>query len=143
MGNGELYTTPPQSAKEAMDKSDTQLLQEQFLDMEFQICMSALNICRYLTDHRQTLPLTLTTRLLDTHDILLTLCPLMEKAPWIRKRKGKFEKFEKNEWKMIDDEELCVLPRSSVQLWLAIYNLVMDAQCRARYEMTSYRKEKP
>jgi len=69
--------------------------------MEFQISMSALNICRFLTDHRQHLPLTLTTRLLETHDILLTLCPLIEKAPWVRKRKGKFEKFQGNEWKVV------------------------------------------
>ena len=73
--------------------------------------------------------------------MLLTLCPLMEKAPWVRKRRGEFEKFEKNEWKIITEDELGRLPKLSVQLWLTIYNLVMDGQCRSRYEMKSHRKE--
>lgn len=99
--NAKLYSQPPSSAAEAMAKTEVEILNEQYLDCEFQICMSALNICRYLTDHRQHLPLTLTTRLLDNHDILLTLVPLMEKAPWVRKRRGSFEKFERNEWKIV------------------------------------------
>ncbi|CAD7954075.1 unnamed protein product [Amoebophrya sp. A25] len=139
--NAKLYSWPPQSTEEALAKSEVDLLNEQFLDIEFQICMSALNICRYLTDHRQHLPLTLTTRLLENHDILLTLVPLMEKAPWIRKRRGQFEKFEKNVWKVIEEDDLCTLPKMSSQLWLTMYNLIMDSQCRQRYEMRGHRKD--
>eukprot|EP00392_Amoebophrya_sp_AT5.2_P015911 g16134.t1 len=121
--NAKLYSQPPSSAQEAMAKTEVEILNEQYLDCEFQICMSALNICRYLTDHRQHLPLTLTTRLLDNHDILLTLVPLMEKAPWI------------------EEDDLCTLPKLSSQLWLTIYNLTMDPSCRNRYEMRSHRKD--
>ncbi|CAD7932624.1 unnamed protein product [Amoebophrya sp. A120] len=139
--NKDLYSWPPSSAKEAMAKSEVECLDEQYKDIEFQICMSALNVCRYLTDHRQHLPITLTTRLLDNHDVLLTLVPLMEKAPWVRKRRGEFEKFDKNEWKVIHEDDLCTLPKLSSQLWLTIYNLVMDPQCRQRYDMRSHRKD--
>merc|ERR1712151_144745 len=33
------------------------------------------------------------------------------------------------------------LPKLHTQVWLAIYNLVMDAECRSRYEMSSFRRE--
>jgi len=65
----------------------------------------------------------------------------MEKAPWIRKRRGEFEKFDNNEWKVIAEDDVCTLPKLSSQLWLTIYNLVMDPQCRQRYEMKSHRKD--
>merc|ERR1740121_2491415 len=33
------------------------------------------------------------------------------------------------------------LPKLHTQVWLTIYNLVMDGECRSRYMMTSYRRE--
>ena len=27
------------------------------------------------------------------------------------------------------------------KVWLTIYNLIMDQECRSRYELTSFRKE--
>ncbi|CAK0891259.1 unnamed protein product [Prorocentrum cordatum] len=75
-------------------------LDEQFVECEFQVCMCAISIVRFLTDHRVAVPLAVTTRLLETHDVLLLLVPLMEKAPWVRKNRlnGRIQKFEEHEW---------------------------------------------
>lgn len=89
------------------------------------------------------MPLAVTTRLLETHDVLLLLVPLMEKAPWVRKNRnnGAIEKFEDHQWERVEADDEGRLPKLQTQVWLAIYNLVMDQECRSRYELTSFRKE--
>ncbi|CAE7567737.1 zmynd10 [Symbiodinium natans] len=75
------------SAKECTEWDNVRMLDEQFVECEFQICMCVISIIRFLTDHRVAVPLAVTTRLLETHDILLLLVPLMEKAPWVRRNR--------------------------------------------------------
>merc|ERR1719482_76874 len=89
------------------------------------------------------MPLAVTTRLLETHDVLMLLVPLMEKAPWVRKNKinGNIEKFEDHQWERVEADDEGRLPKLQTQVWLAIYNLVMDQECRTRYELTSIRRE--
>lgn len=129
------------NAKDALQMTDLQLLTQQRIEAEFHICTSAITVMQSLTQHRKALPLTVTTRMIETHDIMLTFVPLMEKAPWVRKsRGGVLQKFEEHEWVSIADDEHTKLPRLQGSLWLAIYNLVMDAEFCARYEMTSTRR---
>merc|ERR1712070_1333880 len=114
----------------------------QVLDLEFQIGMCVISVTRFLTDHRAGLPLSATVRLLDTQDFLMTLCPLIEKAPWVRKSiRGEVQKYEKQEWVLVDEEDMGKLPELQVQLFLAVHNLVMDQDCRNRYNLTSVRKD--
>merc|ERR1712232_832367 len=114
-------------------------------ECEFQVCMCVISVIRFLTDHRVAIPLAVTTRLLETHDVLLQLVPLMEKAPWVRKNRhsGRIEKFEEHQWEKVEDEDTGRLPKLHTQVWLTIYNLVMDQECRSRYELTSFRRENP
>lgn len=140
--NSELCTQL-KSAKDGLDWDDETVLLEQKKECEFQICMSSISVIRFLTDHRVAIPLTITTRLLETHDILMLLVPLMEKAPWVRRnvKTGKLEKFEENQWEVMESEDEGRLPKLHSQIWLTIYNLIMDPECRARYEMTNFRKD--
>jgi len=131
------------SAKEVAQWDGVKALDEQFVECEFQVCMCVISILRFLTDHRVAVPLAVTTRLLETHDVLLLLVPLMEKAPWVRKNRinGNIEKFEEHKWQIVGREDEGRLPKLHTQVWLTIYNLVMDAECRGRYELTSFRRE--
>lgn len=131
------------SAKEAAEWDDIRMLDEQFYECEFQVCMCVISIIRFLTDHRVAMPLAVTTRLLETHDVLMLLVPLMEKAPWVRKNKvnGRIEKFEDHQWQPVEADDEGRLPKLHTQVWLAIYNLVMDSECRGRYELSSVRRE--
>ncbi len=42
--------------------------------------------CRYLTDHMESLPLGIMSRIVTVNDSLLALVPLLEKKPWQRRR---------------------------------------------------------
>lgn len=131
------------SAKEAAEWDNVKCIDEQYLECEFQVCMCAISILRFLTDHRAAMPLAITTRLLETHDVLMLLVPLMEKAPWVRKDRvtGRIQKFEENEWQNVADDDEGRLPKLHTQVWITVYNLVMDAECRNRYELSSFRRE--
>jgi len=131
------------SAKEAAEWDNVKCIDEQFLECEFQVCMCAISVLRFLTDHRAAIPLAITTRLLETHDVLMLLVPLMEKAPWVRKDRvtGRIQKFEENEWQNVPDDDEGRLPKLHTQVWITIYNLVMDAECRNRYELQNHRRE--
>eukprot|EP00929_Paragymnodinium_shiwhaense_P046737 TRINITY_DN23786_c0_g1_i1.p1 TRINITY_DN23786_c0_g1~~TRINITY_DN23786_c0_g1_i1.p1 ORF type:complete len:614 (+),score=124.73 TRINITY_DN23786_c0_g1_i1:62-1903(+) len=131
------------SAKEAAEWDNLRCIDEQYLECEFQVCMCAISILRFLTDHRAAIPLAITTRLLETHDVLMLLVPLMEKAPWVRKDRvtGRIQKFEDNSWENVPDDDEGRLPKMHTQVWITIYNLVMDADCRNRYELSSFRRE--
>jgi len=131
------------NVKECADWDNVRCLDEQFCECEFQVCMCAIAIIRFLTDHRAAVPLAVTVRLLEAHDVLQLLVPLMEKAPWVRKNRinGRIEKFDEHKWEVVEADDEGRLPKLHCQVWLAIYNLVMDQECRSRYELTSFRKE--
>ena len=127
--------------EELLTQTDLDLLMQQKIECEFHVATSCISVLQSLTQHRKSLPLTITTRMIDSQDILLTLVPLMEKAPWIRKTKaGVLQKFEEHEWIPIAEDEHTKLPLLQGTLWLAIYNLVMDSDFQARYEMSSVRR---
>merc|ERR1712205_38417 len=54
---------------------------------------------------------------------------------------GEVQKYEKQEWLLVDEEDMGKLPELQVQLFLAVHNLVMDQDCRNRYNLTSVRKD--
>merc|ERR1712025_1427048 len=55
--------------------------------------------------------------------------------------KGEVQKYEKQEWLLVDEEDMGKLPELQVQLFLAVHNLAMDQDCRNRYNLTSVRKD--
>jgi len=139
--NSQLYNRVL-DAKEAGQMTDEDVLKNQALDLEFMICMCVISVARFLTDHRAGLPLSATVRLLDTQDILMVFVPLIEKSPWVRKTAaGEVQKYEKQEWVLVAEEDMGKLPELQVQLFLAVHNLVMDSECRNRYNLTSTRKD--
>ncbi|PHJ18107.1 mynd finger domain-containing protein [Cystoisospora suis] len=120
---------------------DSEEMQRQQRECEFKISMTCLSILRFITDHRSALPVTVTTRLLDQHDVLLSLVSLMERKPWYKtKSNGETEFFEDQQWIPQRSDEAS-MPKVQAQVWLTIYNLVMDQECRNRYDMTSYRRD--
>merc|ERR1712139_246071 len=139
--NKQLYTRVL-DAKEAGQMTDEDVLKNQFVDLEFQIGMCVISVSRFLTDHRAGLPLSATVRMLDTQDILMVFVPLIEKSPWVRKTAaGEVQKYEKQEWVLVAEEDMGKLPELQVQLFLAVHNLVMDSECRNRYNLSSSRKD--
>ena len=83
--------------------------------------VSGINIIRCLSENRLRAPITLSTRLFETHDVLLTLVPLLESGFWIKKIPTD-KWWENNKWIPAEHDRL---PKVQAQILLTIYSLVM------------------
>lgn len=129
----------------ALNRTAWQELEEKTRDTRFAIAICALTVLRYVTDAMGDLPLGVTARLLDTHDAQMLLAPLLDKRPWVRRRRdasGKTvrEAFQDGRWSVVPREDRMQLTKCDGQTWLALTNLVCDPKCRARYQYTDSRK---
>eukprot|EP00742_Colponemidia_sp_Colp-10_P004995 GILJ01005336.1.p1 GENE.GILJ01005336.1~~GILJ01005336.1.p1 ORF type:complete len:492 (+),score=87.18 GILJ01005336.1:40-1515(+) len=137
----EALTTIRRSTEEYLKSTPEQELEEQKKEIEFGVCMIAITVVRFISDHTSTLPLSVLHRLLETHDVLASLVPLMDAKPWLRKNaKGQKEKFEDQKWVVLTPDDAGRVCKMEAQVWLAIYNFFMDIECRKKYQLTSYRK---
>jgi len=131
--------TPDLATIEAETSSDT--LKRQAKDIEYTTAMSCITLMRFLTEHISVLPVSVPRQLLDNLDVLMILVPLMEATPWQRRTKEGMEKYVENKWMRIERKDRFRLCKLEAQVWLTIYNLLMDKGCRAMYDFTNYRKE--
>lgn len=54
---------------------------------------------------------------------------------------GELEKYsENNRWEKVPRHERFQLTKPEAQVWLALYNLLMEPECRRKYEFSSYNK---
>lgn len=56
------------------------------------------------------------------------------------KKKGDREVYENSKWNLIPKNEYSKIPKLEGNLWVAIYNLFMDPECRKNYELNDFRK---
>jgi hypothetical protein len=131
----------PEDAKAALNRSTQDSLRQQALDIGFSVAVCAVSMLRFLSDHVNVLPLGVTSRLLHTHDVLLSLVPLVESPPWTRRRNGRLEKFSDQRWMAIAPADAQLMTKLEGQVWLTIYNLLMDKNCRKQYQYNTHRKE--
>jgi hypothetical protein len=130
----------------SLSRTAKEELEEKTRETRFAIAMCALTVLRYVTDNMGDLPLGVMARLLDTHDAQSLLAPLLDKRPWVRKRKDTksgsvvSEAFQDGRWQVVPREDRMQLTKCDGQTWLALTNLVCDPKCRARYRYTDSRK---
>jgi len=128
-----------------VDQTPQESLARQLKDIQFNTACASVGMIRFLTEHIQHLPLSLMVRMLDTHDLILSLVPLIENAPWTRKKRVKggiqLEKFIDNKWQPVSHEDRHRLTKLEGQVWLCLYNLLMEETCRKRYNFNTVRKE--
>ena len=89
-------------------------------DIEFKIGVAATTMARYLCEHFEALPLSAQTRILDTHDFIVMMVPLVEEPPWTRRNgKGEWEKLgEGARWNKVERADLLKLTKCEAQIWL-------------------------
>lgn len=137
---------PHKSAKEISkdieSRTDSQELDKNVSDINFKVGISAVACMRYIAEHAGKLHVGVITRLLDTHDVVLSLVPLIEYPPWTyRTEDGKWKKYIGNKWEACDAENLLKLTKTEGQVWIALYWLMCDGEARKRYHFNSFRKE--
>ncbi|KAJ8047698.1 Zinc finger MYND domain-containing protein 10 [Holothuria leucospilota] len=108
--------------------------------LQFDIGVKSLSILRYLTDHLESLPLSVATRMLNTHDVPCLLVQLVEDRPWCCLRDGKLFKYEDGKWQEIQPSERLRLSRLDGQVWIALFNLLLGPQCINKYEYNDHNK---
>ncbi|CAM9495957.1 unnamed protein product [Ectocarpus sp. 4 AP-2014] len=119
-------------------------------ETEFRVCVTAVGLLRFLCEHLHRLPLGVMTRVLDTHDVLLGLVILVENPPWTRRtEEGTWQKFVDFEWRAVAAADLLQVTKTEGQaredhslptVWLAMYHLMCEEECRKRYHFNSLRK---
>eukprot|EP00041_Stephanoeca_diplocostata_P034390 m.1171167 g.1171167 ORF g.1171167 m.1171167 type:complete len:453 (-) comp24512_c0_seq5:3243-4601(-) len=127
-------------ARAQLEMSGTELLEDQIKDLPLETAVKAVAVVRYLTDHVTVLPLSCLTRMLNVHDFPSMLVPLITDAPWTRTRNGKQEKYYDAGWHEVDPSERLQVTKTEAQVWLAVYNLVQEPECRRKYEFTTFNK---
>ncbi|KAG0620258.1 hypothetical protein M758_4G202400 [Ceratodon purpureus] len=132
------------SGRAIQDMTPQEDLQEKTSGTEFGIAICSISVLRYLTDFMGDLPLSVMARMLDCHDILMALIPLVENPPWQRKRtrSGKpiTEKYAEGKWTEVQASDRFKLTKTDAQLWLCIYNLIVDKRCRLKYTYDDFRR---
>eukprot|EP00727_Mastigamoeba_balamuthi_P008731 m51a1_g4480 hypothetical protein (277) ;mRNA; r:265764-267301 len=94
---------------------------------------SEASILWCLTDHTSLLPLSFLDSLLDDKDVLPLLMGLMERPPWVHRG----ESGGRERW---NDGDEARVTKIEAQLWLLLYNLLVDPACRSKITWNSSKK---
>jgi hypothetical protein len=110
-------------------------------EIEFRVCISSCSLARFLCEHADSMPLSVVSRITDTHDILILLVPLIENPPWTRRsNKGKWQKLIDQKWSDVAPIDLMKVTKLEGQPWLGLYHLLAKEVFRERYHLNSFRK---
>lgn len=125
-----------------MENTTEEELDRHAADIAFSVRVVSVTLTRFMAEFCARLPLSLLTRLLDTHDVLVLLVPLIENPPWTRRTdEGKWVKFVDQKWTEVAPADLLSLTKTEGQLWIALFHLMCNPECRSRYYFNSFRKE--
>lgn len=75
-----------------------------------------------------------------TTDMICLLVELLLVNPWSKKENGKILKFQDGQWGEVAPSNLLLLTKTESQLWLSLYNLLLDEECRKKYHYTANNK---
>lgn len=137
----ESYDEKVTSIEEKKVNSNVKELLKQVDEIRFNVSVKAVSILRYIIDHMSSLPLSVMTRLLNTHDMPVVFVQLAENPPWVKRDEtGKLLKFVDGKWKSVAESERFLLTKNEGQVWLSLFHLLMNPECRRKYELNTYNK---
>uniref|UniRef100_S4RFB6 Zinc finger MYND domain-containing protein 10 n=1 Tax=Petromyzon marinus TaxID=7757 RepID=S4RFB6_PETMA len=122
------------------DYSVHEEVKQQSDDLEFNISLKCVSILRYLIDYLDSLPLSVHTRMLNTHNVPVLLVQLLNNCPWIRTTKVILHEFQYNGWRARSSDEVFKLSKLDGQLWIAIYSLLLHKDSLRKYDCNAYNK---
>jgi len=109
-------------------------------ELEFQCCMTALSIMRFLSEHMTKLDLGVMGRIISPNDVPMQLVPLLDRNPWTYRGDHGNKTFVEGKWEDLEDKDFLRLNKYQAQVWLGIYSMVMEPAMRQKYDINSYRK---
>jgi hypothetical protein len=130
------------------NRSIIEEIRDNRLDTEYKTAVVATSLARHLCEHLECLPIGAQTRILDTHDYLQMIVPLIDEPPWTRRRKSSnsdamiWEKLHNNsDWKEVEPCNLLRVTQSEAQCWISVFHLTCSNACREKYALNVFRKE--
>lgn len=89
----------------------------------------------------ESLDLGVVNSLLNKHDFILLLVQTMDISPFTKKDKeGKFYKYLDNKWKLVALNERFQLSKVEGNIWISLYELLLNPNCLQKYEYTDFKK---
>ncbi|XP_044129225.1 zinc finger MYND domain-containing protein 10 isoform X1 [Bufo gargarizans] len=122
----------------ASETSSLEELKLQAEALDFDIALKCLSVLRYVTDHTDSLPLSVTTRLLNTHNLPCALVELLHSRPWSRRTKGQMQTYESGRWLPVPAEDQQKMTKLDGQVWISLYNLLLRTECQRKYHIDSF-----
>ncbi|XP_065891273.1 zinc finger MYND domain-containing protein 10-like [Dysidea avara] len=118
-----------------------QELQQLNCTLNYGISIKALSVLQSFVTNLDCLPLSVTTRLLNTHDIPGLLVSVMDQQPWVRKDKnGKLLKHIEGKWRDVSPADRLQLTKTEAQVWISLYQLLMSPECQKKYHLHAHNK---
>mmetsp|Transcript_23940 Transcript_23940/g.39924 ORF Transcript_23940/g.39924 Transcript_23940/m.39924 type:complete len:490 (-) Transcript_23940:232-1701(-) len=131
-----------QYAEALQSRTPMDELKNHNMDIDFRVCITAVSIARFLSEYADAMPLSVVSRISDTHDFLVLFIPLIENPPWTRRLSstGKWQKLVDHKWQEVKPIDLMKITKLEGQPWLAVYQLLAKETFRERYHLNSFRK---
>ncbi|XP_069592159.1 zinc finger MYND domain-containing protein 10 isoform X2 [Ranitomeya imitator] len=128
----------PASQDRLQPSSSLQDLKLQAEALDFDVALKCLSVLRYITDHTDSLTLSASTRLLNTHNLPCVLVELLHLCPWSRRSKGLMQKYESGRWLSVPAEDQQKMTKLDGQVWISLYNLLLRPECQRKYHIDSF-----
>ncbi|XP_042569845.1 zinc finger MYND domain-containing protein 10 [Cyprinus carpio] len=135
--SGEIPTEDQVTHTQLSDTTSVQDVQRQSDMLEFEISVKALSVLCYITDHIESLSLSVLSRMLCTHNMPCVLVQLVENCPW---NKGALEKYTEGKWRTVLPEDQLKLSKHDGQVWMALLNLLLKPDCQRKYDFNNFNK---
>jgi len=114
-------------------------LQRQHL--EFTICSCCVSIIRFISEHLSKASISVMERVVNTHEFIVLLVALIEHSPWTKRTEKGMEKFNgSSRFVAVDRKNRFRLTKIEGELWLSVYNLLLDKACGNKYELDDFRR---
>ncbi|KAI8833375.1 hypothetical protein BC829DRAFT_448712 [Chytridium lagenaria] len=121
---------PAEKIMSMLQSSDEESLLRNDKELRYVVAISSISILRYITDVVSELPLSIITSILSVHDFI---CSFGKNG-----RPAKLAYFEGGVWKECDLDDVNRIRKVEAQVWILLYNLLMDNECRRKYTYTPY-----
>lgn len=78
--------------------------------------------------------------LVALQDMPSALVALVTNQPFERRRDGKSEKFFDGKWTVVPPSDRMLMTKTEGQVWLSLYNLMLEPDCRRKYQFNTFNK---
>ena len=119
----------------------TQKLLKQKQHLEFTISTCCVSIIRFITEHLSKASISVMQRVINTNEMIMVLISLIVQKPWTKKTENGTEKYNgNNKFVAVDRNNMFRLTKIEGELWLSVYNLLLDKTCGNKYELNGFRR---